>query len=86
MDSNMVSDTSSIAQWTELGQELSGDGADVRRQQILESLDTLESRIQTDLRNPDISDTKRLEALAKAVETAKEIVHTVLKPVDLSAL
>jgi hypothetical protein len=75
-----------MAQWTELGQELSGDSADARRQQILESLDNLETRIQANLRSPDISDTKRLEALANAVETAKEIVRTVLKPVDLSAL
>jgi hypothetical protein len=82
----MISDTSSMAQWTELGQELSGDSADARRQQILESLDNLETRIQANLRSPDISDTKRLEALANAVETAKEIVRTVLKPVDLSAL
>ena len=82
----MISDTSSMAQWTELGQELSGDGADARRRQILESLDNLEIRIQAGLRSPDISDTKRLEALANAVATAKEIVHTVLKPVDLSAL
>lgn len=82
----MISDTSSMAQWTELGQELSGDSADARRQQILASLDNLETRIQANLRSPDISDTKRLEALANAVETAKEIVRTVLKPVDLSAL
>jgi hypothetical protein len=82
----VLSNTSNIAQWTELGQQLTGDEADSRRRQVLETLENLEIQVQADLRNPSTSEPMKLEALAKALETAKEIAQTVLKPVDLSAL
>lgn len=82
----MISDTSNLAQWTELGAQLSGPDGDSRRREFFEVLENLENRIQADLRNPSTTDTTRLDALSKAVETGKEILQTVLKPVDLSAL
>ncbi|MCX6963583.1 MAG: hypothetical protein NTZ08_14230 [Verrucomicrobia bacterium] len=82
----MISDTSNLAQWTELGAQLSGPDGDSRRQEIFDFLDNLENRIQADLRNPSTIDCTSLNALSSAVETSKEILQIVLKPVDLSAL
>jgi hypothetical protein len=82
----VISDTSSLAQWTELGAQLSGPDGDSRRQEIFDFLEDLESRIQADLRSPSTTDCSKLHALSSAVETSKEILQTILKPVDLSAL
>lgn len=78
--------TSTISQWTELGQQLSSGDAEAHRQRILESLDHLENRVQVDLRNPTTTNHAKLEALEKAIQTAREIAQTVHKTVDLSAL
>lgn len=82
----MISDTSSLAQWTELGAQLSGPDGDSRRQEIFDFLQDLECRIEADLRNPSTTDCSKLHALSSAVETSKEILQTILKPVDLSTL
>jgi hypothetical protein len=82
----VISDTSNLAQWTELGAQLSGPDGDSRRQEIFGFLEDLENRIQAELRDPSATDYTSLNALSSAVETSKEILQIVLKPVDLSAL
>ena len=82
----MTSDTSSIPQWTELGSQLSGPDADQKRQEILNTLSDLESKVDISMRSAEIDMAPRLQALQQAIETARELANSILKPVDLSAL
>lgn len=48
----MFSEIPQQIQWTELGESLSGPDSERTRDEILEALSVLESRANTELRNP----------------------------------
>ena len=81
----MFSEIPQQIQWTELGESLSGPDSERTRAEILEALSVLESRANTELRNPS-TDAIRVQALLEAVQTAKKLAETIFKPVDLSTL
>lgn len=81
----MFSEIPQQIQWTELGESLSGPDSERTRDEILEALSVLESRANTELRNPS-TDAIRVQALLEAVQTAKKLAETIFKPVDLSTL
>lgn len=78
--------TTELPQWTELGTELSGPAGESKRQEILAALENLEVRAESALRTAYGETSEKIQALLKAVETAKQIAETIHKPVDLSAL
>ncbi len=82
----MISDTSNLAQWTELGAELSGPNGESRRREIINNLEDLEIRAENALRSAYGEASEKIQALLQALDVAKQIAHTVQKPVDLSAL
>jgi hypothetical protein len=82
----VISDTSNLAQWTELGAELSGPNGESRRREIINNLEDLEIRAENALRSAYGEASEKIQALLQALDVAKQIAHTVQKPVDLSAL
>jgi hypothetical protein len=75
-----------LPQWTELGEQLSGPDGESKREEVLSSLEALESRANSSLRSPDCTDPARVEALIRAIGHARDIASSAFKPVDLSAL
>jgi hypothetical protein len=71
-------------QWTELGERLGGSDSEQTRAEILQNLLDLEKRV-FERRNTDVPH-DRLRALSEAVQVAKSLCGSVLKPVDLSNL
>ncbi|NDD67541.1 hypothetical protein EBZ35_07865 [bacterium] len=65
---------------------MSGPDADQKRQEILNALSDLESKVDNSMRTAEIDMAPRLQALQQAIEIARELANSILKPVDLSAL
>jgi hypothetical protein len=81
----MLSEVSQQITWTDLGESLSGPDSERTRAGILDTLSTLESRANFELRNSSV-DANRVQSLLDAVQTAKNLAETIFKSVDLSTL
>lgn len=81
----MFSSVPNLTQWTELGEQLSGPNAECVREDALRFLVDLERRAERELASPE-ADATRTQALLGAIETAKTLVTTLFRPVDLSSL
>lgn len=71
-------------QWTELGERLCGPDSEHTRIEILQKFLGLEKSILEQSHSDVPYD--RLQALMEAVQIAKSLCESVLKPVDLSNL
>jgi hypothetical protein len=81
----MLSEVSQQIIWTDLGESLSGPDSERTRAGILDTLSTLESRANFELRNSSV-DANRVQSLLDAVQTARNLAETIFKSVDLSTL
>lgn len=82
----MLAAATTLPQWSELGDQLSGPDSDAKRAEVLSRLEALEARANASLRSPSCTEPVRIEALLRAIAHARDIASRVFKPVDLSAL
>lgn len=81
----MTQEISNLQRWTELGSGLSGLDSQKLRDEMLLNLTNLEQRALAEL-NSGAESSQPVRALLEAIETAKSLCQSLLKPVDLSKL